>query len=100
METMDASSSIGRKIPVLFSENCQWRTEQHYSEFPERAQPDVARNNQMFETFLLGIIVPFNFIPGISGGERGMLPIPSKIAVSISVIDWNFWEKRPRALSR
>lgn len=55
---------------------------------------NLSRNNQVFENFLLGIIVPFNFIPGISGGERGMLPIRPKIPVSISVIDWNFWEKR------
>ena len=48
----------------------------------------------MFGNFLLGISVPFNFIPGISGGERGVLPIRPKIPVSITVISSGIFGKK------
>ena len=72
--------------------------EQHYPVFP--AGDNLARDTQMFGNFLLGISVPFNFIPGISGGERGVLPIRPKIPVSITVISSGIFGKKEDNFAR
>jgi len=87
--------SIGRKIPVLISGNGT-----ALSGISSRGQPR-ARNTQMFVNFLLGISVPFNFIPGISGGERERCaPIRPKIPVSITVISSGIFGKKEDNFAR
>lgn len=59
--------------------------EQHYPEFSE--EDNLARITEMSGNFFWEFpFTPFNFIPGISGGERGVRFILPKIPVSISVI--------------